>query len=157
MSLTPVEIRHVRLGRRPLGYDRKAVDRLLEEVAASFEVVWRERADLRDHLERVEAEVVRFRDLEGLLKKTLLSAERAAEDLRAQARREADLIVEEARVKAREIANTAEVEREKIRGETRRLRAVEGEMRAGYKAFLLAALDRIESDTQELEAPDQAA
>ena len=43
MSLTPVEIRHVDLGRQPLGYDRTATDELLADVAASFEHVWRER------------------------------------------------------------------------------------------------------------------
>ena len=48
MSYTPVEIRHVRLGRGLLGYGRKAVDHLLAEVTESFEAVWRERADLAD-------------------------------------------------------------------------------------------------------------
>jgi hypothetical protein len=45
MSLTPVEIRHVKLGRRLGGYDRPATDALLVRIAESFEDVWRERAD----------------------------------------------------------------------------------------------------------------
>ena len=59
MSLTPVEIRHVKLPRRPLGYDRKAADDLLARIVTSFEGVWRERADLRDELEEVENELTR--------------------------------------------------------------------------------------------------
>ena len=48
MALTPVEIRHLQLGRGLLGYGRRSVDPLLEEIAESFEDVWRERADLAD-------------------------------------------------------------------------------------------------------------
>ena len=143
MSLTPVEIRHVQLGRRPVGYDRKAADRLLHEIAESFEQVWRERADLLDHVERLEAELQRSRELDALLRNTLISAERAGDEVRAQARREADLIVEEARAKAREIMHAGQDERERADVEIRRLKALESETRVGYRAFLVAALERL--------------
>jgi cell division initiation protein len=149
MSLTPVEIRHMRLGRRPLGYDRDAADQLLEEIASSFEDVWRERADLRDEMERLESELTHQREIEEALRNTLVSAERMADELRARAHQEADLIVAEARLKAREITGSAESERERVQGEIRRLQTVESEVRSDYRAFLLAALDRLESDTEE--------
>ena len=157
MSLTPVEIRHVALARKPLGYDRTATDELLADVAASFEHVWRERADLRDELEELESELARQKELEQALRNTLLSAERMADDMRAQARREADVIVAEARSAARDIVSSAETERERIRTEIRRLREVETGVRADYRAFLLAALDRLESDTEDRTSADQAA
>jgi len=157
MSLTPVEIRHVKLGRRLGGYDRPATDVLLERIAESFEDVWRERADLRDEIERLEGELARFRELEVLLRNTLVSAERSADDLRAQAHREADVILDEARVKARKIGGGAESERERVRADIRRLKTVEAQMRAEYRAFLVTALDRLEGDTEEREAPEQAA
>ena len=149
MSLTPVEIRHVQLPRRPLGYSRAAVDRLLEEVRRSFEDAWRDRADLRDAVDRLEGEVARYREVDVLLRNSLVAAERAADELRAQAGKEAAVILEEARVRAREIGAAAEAERERVRGEIRRLKALEGEVRAGYRAFLLAALDRLEGDTED--------
>ena len=130
MSLTPVEIRHVTLPRRPLGYERSGVDRLLADIATSFEDVWRDRADLRDEMERLESELARQREIEEALRNTLLSAERMADELRARAHREADLIVEEARAKAREIAATAESEQERTREEIRRLRSAR-DRRAG--------------------------
>ena len=149
MSLTPVEIRHVQLPRRAFGYGRAAVDRLLEEVQQSFEDVWRDRADLRDEVDRLEGEVARYREVDVLLRNSLVAAERAADELRAQAGKEAAVILEEARVRAREIAAEAEGERERIRAEIRRLKALEGEVRAGYRAFLLAALDRLDGDTED--------
>ncbi len=93
MSLTPVEIRHVRLPRRPFGYGRENVRELLEEIVQSFEDVWRDRADLRDEVERLEGELARYKELDVLLRNSLVSAERAADELRAQAGKEADLIV----------------------------------------------------------------
>lgn len=157
MSMTPVEIRHVDLPRRPLGYDRGATDQLLADIAASFEHVWRERADLRDELEELESELARQKELEQALRNTLLSAERMADDVRTQARREADVIVSEARATARDIVSGAEHERERIHGEIRRLHTLEVGVRADYRAFLVAALDRLESDTQERQTSDQAA
>ena len=84
MALTPVEIRHIHLRRGCRGYRRESVDRLLEDVAASFEDVWRDRADLADRVEQLEADLVRHKELEGLLRTTLVSAESAAQQLREQ-------------------------------------------------------------------------
>jgi cell division initiation protein len=157
MALTPVEIRHVKLRRRPLGYERRPTDDLLSEIVTSFEQVWRERADLRDEIEELEGELSRQKEIEGALRNTLLSAERMADDVRTQARREADVIISEARATARDIISGAENERERIQGEIRRLRTLEVDVRADYRAFLVAALDRLEGDTQERQAPGQAA
>jgi cell division initiation protein len=108
MAYTPVEIRHVQLKRGLLrGYKRDHVDALIEEVSSSFEQVWRERADLSDRVEHLEAELVRFRELESLLRTTLVSAEKASAELKGQAKREADLIVSEARSEARQITRDA--------------------------------------------------
>ena len=82
MSLSPVEIRHAELDRGLFGYKRSTVDDLLDETVKSFEQVWRERADLADKVEQLEGEIVRFRELENLLRTTLVSAERASHELR---------------------------------------------------------------------------
>ena len=123
MALTPVEIRHLTLPRTSLrGYKRAATDQLLEEIAASFEDVWRERADLADKVEQLETDLVRFRELEALLRTTLVSAEQASAQTRDQARREAELIVSEAHAEAREIQRSARTENERLQQESRRLR-----------------------------------
>lgn len=124
MPLTPVEIRHVELRRAFLrGYRRGTVDRLLTEIADSFEEVWRERADLADRVEELEAEVAKHQELEELLRATLVSAERAAQDLKEQARREADLVVQEAHAEGRRITREAAAEKRRLEDETRRIRA----------------------------------
>jgi cell division initiation protein len=124
MSLTPVEIRHVDLRRSWFrGYRRGVVDRLLSDIADSFEDVWRERADLADRLEELEAEASKHRELEALLRSTLVSAERAAQDMKEQARRESDLIVQEAHAESRRIARSASAEKTRLETDLRRIRA----------------------------------
>jgi cell division initiation protein len=132
MALTPVEIKHIRLQRSLLGYRRALVDEILEDVAASFEDVWRDRADLADKVEHLEQELVRFRELEALLRTTLVSAERASQELREQARRESELVLTEAHAEARAITRRAHAEREHLSTEARRIRTL---LRAALESF----------------------
>jgi cell division initiation protein len=122
MSYTPVEIRHVRLKRGLFGYRKSQVDDLLQEVVESFETVWRERADHSDRVELLEGELTHHRELEALLRTTLVSAERASHELKDQAKREAETIVAEAQAEARMITRQARTEHEMLALESRRMR-----------------------------------
>jgi cell division initiation protein len=122
-----------------VGYNRAQTDRLLEEIAASFEDVWRERADLADKVEQLESDLVRYKELETLLRTTLMSAERASTELKEQARREADLILGEAHVEARKVRRDATAENERLIMDSRKI-----------KAQLRAALEMID-DVQDAE------
>ena len=144
MALTPVEIRHISLSRSLGGYSRGAVDRLLEEIIESFEQVWRERADLGDKIERLEEDLVRYRELETLLRKTLVSAERAAQDVKEQARRETAVVLDEAHAEARRVRREALADVERMRAEARRIRSLLG--------AALAAVDDVEEERDRAEA-----
>jgi len=100
------------------------IDDLLDEIAVSFEDVWRERADLADKIEQLEEDLVRYRELETLLRTTLMSAEKAAVTLKEQARKEAELILEDARSEARSITRHARSDHERLLGEVRRMRSL---------------------------------
>jgi cell division initiation protein len=139
MRYTPVELRHVRLQRSLFGYRRRDVDSLLDDVADSYEEVWRERGELTDRLEDVEKRLGEFKDREQLLASTLVSAEKAAAEAKDAARREAELIVAEANGEARSIVRAAQGERERLFGEARRV-----------EALLRAALGMVEETKGEL-------
>lgn len=150
MNYAPVEIRHVRFRRSLLGYRRAAVDTALAEIASSYEGVWQERMDLGDRVDELEREVNRHREVEELMRTTLLTAERASQDMRDDARREAGSVVEEAHREARAITNDARRERERLLIAARRVRTLLG-----------AALDAVEDvdleDTGEKPGGRQAA
>jgi cell division initiation protein len=125
MALTPVEIRHLKPQRTWFrGYRRQSIDDLLSEIAVSFEDVWRERADLADNVEQLESSLVSYRELEVLLRTTLVSAERAAATVKEQAGKEAELILAEARAEARGITRQARADHDRLLGEVRRMRSL---------------------------------
>jgi cell division initiation protein len=124
MTLTPVEVRHLELRRGFLGYRRSHVHRTIEEIADSFEDVWRERSELTERVHDLEGEVARHVELEALLRSTLVSAERAAQDMKEHARREADVIVQEAGAEGRRLIRDAIAEKEQLLAETRRVRSI---------------------------------
>jgi cell division initiation protein len=155
MALTPVEIRHMSPPRTTFrGYKAAATDRLLDEIAASFEDVWRERADLADKVEQLEADLIRFRELESLLRTTLVSAEQSSAKTRDQARKEAELILGEAHAQAREVQRRAHAENERLSRESRKLRA---QLQDALAALDDPAADEIEEPTTTTgEEPDTA-
>ncbi|MSO57897.1 MAG: DivIVA domain-containing protein [Thermoleophilia bacterium] len=124
MAVTPVEVRHLQLASGMFGFSRTAVRKALDEVADSFETVWRDRAGLLDRVEALETDLARHTELESVLRATLVSAERAAQDLKEQARREAELIVAEAHGEARRVTRDAATERERLGADIVRVRAL---------------------------------
>ena len=141
MTITPVELHHIRLKRGLLGYRRGPVDELILEIADSFEEVWRQRADYADRIEQLEGELSRHRDLESLLRTTLVTAEKSAHELKDQAKREAELVVGEAHAEAREVTRAAAAERERLVAEARKVRAL-----------LEAALDAVDDADDDQQA-----
>jgi cell division initiation protein len=122
MRYTPVELRHVRLGRTLFrGYRRGEADKLIEDIADSFEEVWRDRGELADKLEDLEKSLAEVKQRESLLASTLVSAERAAVEAKEAAKREAELIVAEAHQEARSVTRAAQNERERLFAESRRV------------------------------------
>jgi cell division initiation protein len=146
MSLTPVEVRHQQLKRGLFGYRRRGVDDLMTDIADSFEAVWRERADLMDRVEVLEADLARHVELEGLLRSTLISAERAAQEQRERARREADTILGEAHAEARTVTRESRSEKERLDAEARRI-----------ASLLRSALAMVEESAEEAAQPTPTA
>jgi cell division initiation protein len=146
MSYTPVELRHVRVGRGLFGYKRSAVEQLLLEVADSFEDVWRERGELADQVEEMGRNMQELKRREELLAHTLVAAEQAASDVREHAKREAELIVAEAHQEARSVARGSHSEHARLSAEVRRM-----------EALLRAALGMVEEAAREVPAEDEPA
>ena len=141
MPYTPVELRHVQVGRSLLGYKRAAVEVLLTEVADSFETVWRERAELAEHVETIERELNDLRQREQLLTHAFVAAEQAASKLKDQAKGEAELILAEAHNEARSVTRSAQGERQRLYAEARRI-----------EALLRAALGMIQDSAPDAES-----
>ncbi|MEN3000610.1 MAG: DivIVA domain-containing protein [Armatimonadota bacterium] len=142
--LTVLEIETKKFRRRLRGYDPIAVDAFLQEVAAHYEEVLTENHQLREELIGLREEVQRYRTLENTLKESLVLAQKSADETRANAHREAELILREARLQADQVRREAEEQVQQLR---REIEALEARKRAALmelRALLLAHLQALE-------------
>jgi cell division initiation protein len=156
MAETPVELRHLRFRRGLFGYRRHTVDGELERIADTFEEVWRERADLADQVEDLESDLKRHRELEDVLRRTLVSAERSVDAMREAARREADRIVHDAEARARQIVGQAHSERLRLHQDYLRLRESEQEFRARFRSVVTSTSRIVEAYEADMGEPAAA-
>jgi len=107
MKITPIDISGHRFGKRMRGYDQEEVRSFLNLVSSEFEAVIVESNNLKEKLAQVESSVSDLRERERILKETLLTAQRLADEIREEARKEAQLIVREAEVKGSQLLDQA--------------------------------------------------
>lgn len=106
--LTPLDIQNKELRRSFRGYKEEEVDEFLDQLAQDYEWLYLENQRLKEKLEDTEAGVARYRDMEQTIKDTLVMAQKNAEELRENAKRESELLLSEARQKANQIVKEAE-------------------------------------------------
>lgn len=108
MSVTPIDMRQRVFGTTMRGFDRGEVTGFLAEAAGEYERALQENDRLRQEIVRLEASLHQFRELEGSLKSTLMSAQKIADDMRENAVKESQRIVREAEGQAEAIVQTAQ-------------------------------------------------
>jgi cell division initiation protein len=150
MKLTPLDIRHKEFKRAMRGYADVEVDEFLDEVADEFERVFKENIDLRERLEGLEEQVTTYRRMEETLQKTLISAQASADELKQSSTKEAQLIVHEAELQARQLVNEAYTERQGIEQATARLRSAEQDFRFKFRQLLQGYIKHIEDDVEPI-------
>jgi cell division septum initiation protein DivIVA len=134
------------------GYSRDEVNDLLERAAVSIEASNQRVTQLQDRLTSAQSEAVRTRETEDILHRTLLLAQRAADEAVAEATAKSRQMVDEAEMSSRKLVAEAETEaRRKGDAERRRLEEEIVEL-AGRRDTLLAdveALTRFEAEYRE--------
>src|SRR5688572_11469292 len=105
--LTPLEIQKHRFSRKWKGLDPSEVGAFLDLAAEEMEALARENAGLAGRIRALEEENLEHRERERILKDTLLSAQRASEDIRAAAQTKAELHVREAEDSAERLTHNA--------------------------------------------------
>ena len=105
--LTPLEIQKHRFSRKWKGLDPIEVGAFLDIAAEGMENLAREKAALESRIRALEEENGEHRERERILKETLVSAQRASEDIRAAAQAQAELIVKEAEDSSERLTHSA--------------------------------------------------
>ena len=101
MDVTPKDINEKQFGDAWRGYNQEEVDDFLDRVAEAVDNTQRENEAMRGRNLELEQALSTTREAEEMLKKTLVTAQRAAEEAIAKAKAKADQIVTEAETRAR--------------------------------------------------------
>lgn len=140
------------------GYDQGEVDHFLEQVAEELEILTVDCQQLRDELSRTKLTLEEMQNREATLKETLLTTQRMTDDLKANARREAELVIANAQMRAEQLLQQTEDRRIKMVAEIQALRrekiAFETTLRMAIESHL-RLLD-IGLDSSYHEAPKSA-
>jgi cell division initiation protein len=134
VSLTPEDIQNKRFHDAFRGYNHEEVDLFLDQVVSSFNALHAELQNARARLRELEAQADDVRGTEGMLKRTLIAAQRAADEAVAEAKAEAQTMVAEARAEAQKMASASEQElADRIAQANERARAIVDEASERYR------------------------
>ncbi len=113
--LTPLDVRSQEFQRAFRGYDTAQVDEFKLAVSDELERLVRERAQQEERVRSAHEQLRGFRDRERAMNEALIAAQQLRVDSRAQAEREAELVVREAKTEAERILERAHQEEAVVR------------------------------------------
>ena len=107
MDLTPLEITQREFARKWRGYDPEEVRTFLEQTAEEVTRLNQESTERANQVQRLEAQVRVHQEREDTLRNALITAQKMTEEIKANAKREADLILKEAELKGERLLEMA--------------------------------------------------
>ena len=120
--LTPIEIHNKEFPTKFKGYDPEEVNDYLDEVIRTVEQLIRENKDLEKRVKFNEEKVSYFNSIQETLNKSIIVAQEAADRLKENARKDAEIIIFEAEKEAAEKATEINRETDALKKETRMFR-----------------------------------
>ncbi len=137
MRVTPLDIIQKQFTEsRRGGYEPDEVRDFLDAVRDSLEETLRANQRLRDEIGRRDAEIAEMRNSESDIKNALMLARRVSDDLERNSRREADVIVGEARIEAERVLMAVSEERRELQADIVRLRSNRARLHTDLRAVL---------------------
>ena len=156
-KISIVDIQHKTFKKALQGYDRTEVDQFLDEVIESMEDEAHHRASLEAELADLRDRISHFKSMEESLQNTLLLAQRTADEIKASAHKEADLIKAEARLATeRDLAAQAGRAEDGRREAQRAIDAAE-KARSELRSLLMTHMALLDRPTAQAIANNSAA
>jgi len=149
MPLSPLDIHNKEFGRRLRGYDEDEVNEFLDQIIKDYEAMIRENKELQAQVSASQEKLGHFSNIEETLSKTIIVAQEAADELKSNAKKEAQLIVKEAEKNADRIINDALSKSRKVALEVEELKKQAAIYRARFRALVETQLELLTQDGWE--------
>ncbi len=107
MKITPIEIQQQQFKVRFRGFDVREVDRFLEQMTDTFELLQQENENAQNEIRRIKLESQGYKEREETFKLAMLNSQKVLDEMKENARKSAELIIANAEVKAEKILNRA--------------------------------------------------
>ncbi|MBL0389463.1 DivIVA domain-containing protein [Tumebacillus sp. ITR2] len=144
--LTPLDIHNKEFGRSLRGYNEDEVNEFLDRVIKDYEALIRENRLLEEKVATLEDRLTHFQNLEDTLSKSIIVAQETAEEVKANARKESQLIIKEAEKNADRIVNESLVKSRKMAMEIDEMQKQASVYRARFKSLVSAQLELLENE-----------
>jgi cell division initiation protein len=119
MPITPLEIRKQEFRKTLRGYDQSEVRSFLEMVSTEIENLLRDNAGLAERVKDMDAKIEDYRRMEKILQDTLTTTQKAADELKNGAKKEAETIIANSKVEAQRFLREAQSELAQVKEETK--------------------------------------
>jgi cell division initiation protein len=153
LKLSPSDVQRQTFGRKLRGVDPDEVRAFLSAVAEEMAGLQREKDEIEQQLRHLEQIVGEHREREAILKNTLLTAQKAAEDIRENARREADTVIKQAELQGDRLLELAQTRAHEVERGILDLRAHRSGIRTDVRA-LITRLTHVLDLQEEAELED---
>lgn len=144
MKISPVDIQHKEFKKAIQGYAREEVDQFLDEVIETLEAGIDERTRLENHVAELQDKVSHFKAMEDSLRSTLVLAQRTADELKASAHKEVDLIKQHAKLDVDDELQKVRQQIAEAKAELQRLLDRSAAVRHDLRSFLDRQLQLID-------------
>jgi Cell division initiation protein len=145
MRLTPIDIKKQTFNKSLRGYEPEEVEAFLGTVAKQWEELLAEQDALKRRLYELEGQVQKFKEVESILHQTLAQAQQSTMSVVENAKREAELIRQEAQIKAAQILERAKNDVMALHDDIERLNAQKHEIVSKLRLLLSSQLELLNS------------
>ena len=156
MNVSKIDILNRTFGRRMRGYDRAEVDAFMAEVAETVGELTERISGLEDTVSGMEDALAEHRSREQTLRDTLVTTQKMIEDIKAQAQKEAQLILDAANAKAEAMLNQAHLRLAQIHDDISELKKQRTQFEVKLRSILELHLRLMEQDKEEQAALEEA-
>jgi cell division initiation protein len=137
MKISPIDIQQQQFKVKTFrGLDPEDVDAFLQTVAGEMEGLIRENSLMKEEQAQHSREMLDMAEKERELRDTLLAAHRVIEEMKANARKEAELIVSEAEIKGERIVADAERQLGDLKSRIEEVRRQKIQFEISFKGLL---------------------
>ena len=155
MRITPIEIQQHQFKTRLIGYDTSAVDHFLEMLADELERLHKQNNELKESLARTRASLDQMRDREKALQQTLMTAQQVTEELKENARKEAEIVIADAHLQGERVIRDANERRVQLVSQIQDIKRQKLSFEGGLRALIENHLKLLDMDVLQIEETER--